>query len=76
MTLNPCFPALPCPVGRLTNVSTERQSGTFRRPVGSRWRETILKRVSSLEEASMHGVIYIIGLIVVVLFVLSFLGLR
>ena len=32
--------------------------------------------VSSLEEASMHGIIYIVGLIVVIMFILSFLGLR
>jgi hypothetical protein len=31
---------------------------------------------SWLEEAPMHGIIYIIGLIVVILFILSFLGLR
>jgi hypothetical protein len=28
------------------------------------------------EEASMNGVIYLIGLIVVIMFILSFLGLR
>jgi hypothetical protein len=31
---------------------------------------------SILEEASMHGLIYLIGLIVVVMFILSVLGLR
>jgi hypothetical protein len=31
---------------------------------------------SSLEEAPMHGIIYIVGLIVVIMFILSFLGLR
>jgi hypothetical protein len=30
----------------------------------------------SLEGKSMHGIIYIVGLVVVVLFVLSLLGLR
>jgi hypothetical protein len=29
-----------------------------------------------LEEASMNGIIYIVGLIVVIMFILSFLGLR
>jgi hypothetical protein len=29
-----------------------------------------------LEEAPMNGVIYLIGLIVVIMFILSFLGLR
>jgi hypothetical protein len=32
--------------------------------------------LSSLEEASMHGLIYLIGLIVVIMFILSLLGLR
>jgi hypothetical protein len=32
--------------------------------------------VSPLEETHMNGVIYIIGLIVVIMFILSFLGLR
>jgi hypothetical protein len=32
--------------------------------------------VLSLEEATMHGIIYIVGLIVVIMFILSLLGLR
>jgi hypothetical protein len=32
--------------------------------------------VLPLEEASMHAVIYLVGLIVVIMFILSFLGLR
>jgi hypothetical protein len=28
------------------------------------------------EEATMHGIIYLVGLIVVIMFILSFLGLR
>jgi hypothetical protein len=28
------------------------------------------------EEAPMHGIIYIVGLIVVIMFILSFIGLR
>jgi len=38
--------------------------------------QTTCKPTPPLEEALMNGVIYIIGLIVVVMFVLSFLGLR
>jgi len=34
------------------------------------------KPASPLEEAPMHGIIYIVGLIVVIMFILSFLGLR
>jgi len=30
----------------------------------------------ALEEAAMHGIIYIVGLIVVILAILSFFGLR
>ena len=30
----------------------------------------------ALEEASMHAIIYLVGLIVVIMFILSFLGLR
>jgi hypothetical protein len=33
-------------------------------------------RFTCLEEAPMHGIIYIVGLIVVIMFILSFLGLR
>ncbi|MBX9778407.1 MAG: hypothetical protein K2Y71_28870 [Xanthobacteraceae bacterium] len=32
--------------------------------------------ITCLEEAPMHGIIYIVGLIVVIMFILSFLGLR
>jgi hypothetical protein len=31
---------------------------------------------SPLEEAPMHGIIYLVGLIVVIMFILSLLGLR
>lgn len=31
---------------------------------------------SPLEEALMHGIIYLVGLIVVIMFILSLLGLR
>ena len=33
-------------------------------------------RLTGLEEATMHGIIYIVGLIVVILAILSFFGLR
>jgi hypothetical protein len=33
-------------------------------------------RAASLEEATMHAIIYLVGLIVVIMFILSFLGLR
>ena len=32
--------------------------------------------ITCLEEAPMHGIIYIVGLIVVIMFILSLLGLR
>jgi hypothetical protein len=32
--------------------------------------------ITCLEEAPMNGIIYIVGLIVVIMFILSFLGLR
>jgi hypothetical protein len=32
--------------------------------------------ITCLEEAPMHGIIYLVGLIVVILFILSLLGLR
>ena len=32
--------------------------------------------ITLVEEAPMHGIIYLVGLIVVVMFILSFLGLR
>jgi hypothetical protein len=32
--------------------------------------------VGPLKERAMHGLIYLVGLIVVILFILSFLGLR
>jgi hypothetical protein len=53
-------------------------SGTFRRAAGScnAGRATTRKPASPLEEAPMHGIIYIVGLIVVIMFILSFLGLR
>jgi len=34
------------------------------------------RRHRSREEATMNGIIYLIGLIVVIMFILSFLGLR
>jgi hypothetical protein len=37
---------------------------------------TTRQQTSPLEEALMHGIIYIIGLIVVIMFILSLLGLR
>lgn len=44
------------------------------------WRNLVplanVKGLHSLEGKSMHGIIYIVGLVVVVLFVLSLLGLR
>jgi len=44
------------------------------------WRNHVpladVKGLHSLEGKSMHGIIYIVGLVVVVLFVLSLLGLR
>jgi hypothetical protein len=36
----------------------------------------VIVRIGSLLEASMHGLIYLIGLIVVIMFILSLLGLR
>jgi hypothetical protein len=39
---------------------------TTRKPAG----------ITCLEEAPMHGIIYIVGLIVVIMFILSLLGLR
>jgi hypothetical protein len=32
--------------------------------------------ITCLEEAPMHGIIYLVGLIVVIMFILSLLGLR
>ena len=49
--------------------------GTIRRSPGSNThREPAHK--SGPEESAMNGIIYIVGLIVVIMFILSFLGLR
>jgi hypothetical protein len=37
---------------------------------------TLGEPASPLEEASMHAIIYLVGVIVVIMFILSFLGLR
>jgi hypothetical protein len=36
--------------------------------------ETI--RITALQEGIMNGIIYLVGLVVVIMFILSFLGLR
>jgi hypothetical protein len=53
-----------------------RPFGTFLAAVGFAECRTQRCSRSPLEEASMHGLIYLIGLIVVIMFILSFLGLR
>jgi hypothetical protein len=55
-------------------ATTELSSGmpVLPSPDAARRAEPVL----SLEEATMHGIIYIVGLIVVIMFILSFLGLR
>jgi hypothetical protein len=63
--------------GRL--VPPEREAGTFSSAAGSRHAGRATSRndrFTCLEEAPMHGIIYIVGLIVVIMFILSFLGLR
>lgn len=43
---------------------------------GTKSQEQSLNCVTHAEEAFMHGIIYLVGLIVVILAVLSFFGLR
>jgi hypothetical protein len=40
------------------------------------WVRVWSKTRGELQEAKMNGVIYLVGLVVVVMFILSFLGLR
>jgi|EndMetStandDraft_8_1072994.scaffolds.fasta_scaffold48301_2 hypothetical protein len=64
-----------CPVVRVAfvrcvMVRRPHDSGTF-----STWRGWVAEG-TNLTEAHMHGLIYLIGLIVVILAILSFFGLR
>jgi len=38
--------------------------------------DEVAKPMPAIEEAPMNGLIYLVGLIVIIMFILSFLGLR
>jgi hypothetical protein len=54
--------------------STSSDAGTFRWRSRSRLEGSVSK--NPLEELAMNGIIYLVGLVVVVLAILSFVGLR
>jgi hypothetical protein len=53
-----------------------RTEGTFRPPAGSADDCKKGELQTPIEELPMNGLIYIVGLIVIIMFILSFLGLR
>jgi small-conductance mechanosensitive channel len=59
-------------------VGRARRTFSFAPEVELRRNHVFIRRLSrlQLEEIPMHGIIYIVGLVVVVLFILSALGLR
>lgn len=75
-------PSFGAPAGAAIQSAPEKPPGSQGRewnffcfePFG--FRPDIEPQTDHSEKAPMHGLIYIIGLIVVILFVLSFLGLR
>ena len=60
--------------GRRVRRALGRRTGTFLCPSGSMGIEK--PAACRPEESAMNGIIYLVGLIVVIMFILSFLGLR